>query len=220
MKKRQRKIELNDMHPTRLATDVFSEWAEQGRDIGMEKGHSASVSEMLEAAIPNLPQPFSAIDIGCGNGWVVRKFTTLGANKTEGVDGAEQMILRAKEIDPQGTYHQAQLPEWTPETQFNLVHTMEFLYYLKNPQEMLTKIHDEWLEDGGWLIAGVDHYLEHKASLDWPDKLDVHMTTMSIDEWKNALQNAGFQNIRIWQAASSENFPGTLAMLGQRALDS
>ncbi len=208
------------MDPTRLATDVFSEWAELGRDAGMEKGHSASVSEMLEAAIPNLPQPFSAIDIGCGNGWVVRKFTTLGANKTDGVDGAEQMVLRAREIDPQGNYHLAQLPEWAPENRFDLVHTMEFLYYLKSPQEMLTKIHDVWLEDGGWLIAGVDHYLEHEESLDWPEKLNVHMTTMSIVEWKNALQNAGFQNIRIWQAASSDKFPGTLAMLGQRALDS
>ncbi|HIO86790.1 MAG TPA: nodulation protein S NodS, partial [Candidatus Poseidoniales archaeon] len=41
------------MDSTRLATDIFSEWAEQGRDIGMEKGHSASVSEMLESAIPH-----------------------------------------------------------------------------------------------------------------------------------------------------------------------
>ncbi len=208
------------MNPTRIATDVFSQWAEQGRDIGMEKGHSASVSEMLESAIPNLPQPFSAIDIGCGNGWVVRKLTKLGASQAEGVDGAQQMVSNARRIDPQGNYHLAKLPEWTPVNRFDLVHTMEFLYYLKNPQEMLTKIHDEWLEDGGWLVAGVDHYLEHEASLEWPGQLDVHMTTMSIDEWKIALQNAGFQNIRIWQAATSEKFPGTLAFLGQRALDS
>ena len=207
------------MDYTRLATDVFSEWAEQGRDIGMEKGHSASVSEMLEAAIPNLPQPFSAIDIGCGNGWVVRKLTTLGANRSEGVDGASEMIANARTIDPSGTYHEAKLPEWTPKTKFDLVHSMEFLYYLRNPETMVKKIHDEWLNEGGWLIAGIDHYLEHEASLEWPDKLSVHMTTMSIVEWGNVLQNAGFQNIKIWQAAAEDNFPGTLAMLGQRALN-
>ena len=208
------------MDYTRLATDVFSEWAEQGRDIGMEKGHSSSVSEMLDTAIPNLPQPFSAIDIGCGNGWVVRKLTTLGANRTEGVDGASEMIANAKIIDPSGTYHEAKLPEWTPNTKFDLVHSMEFLYYLRNPEAMVKKIHDEWLNEGGWLIAGVDHYLEHEASLEWPEKLSVHMTTMSIVEWENVLQNAGFQNIKIWQAAAGDNFPGTLAMLGQRALNS
>lgn len=208
------------MDSTRLATDVFSEWAEQGRDIGMEKGHSASVSEMLESAIPHLPHPFSAIDIGCGNGWVVRKLATLGARRVEGVDGASEMIANARAIDPSGTYHEAKLPEWTPENRFDLVHTMEFLYYLKNPQEMLTKIHDEWLEDDGWLVAGVDHYLEHEASLDWPKTLNVHMTTMSIDEWKTLMEKAGFRNIKIWQAAATDNFSGTLAMLGQHALDS
>jgi len=208
------------MDSTRLATDVFSEWAEQGRDIGMEKGHSASVSEMLESAIPHLPQPFSAIDIGCGNGWVVRKLATLGARRVEGVDGASEMIANARAIDPSGTYHEEKLPKWAPKNRFDLVHTMEFLYYLKNPQEMLTKIHDEWLEDGGWLVAGVDHYLEHEASLDWPNTLNVHMTTMSIDEWKTLMEKAGFRNIKIWQAAATDNFSGTLAMLGQHALDS
>ncbi|HIB24053.1 MAG: nodulation protein S NodS [Methanobacteriota archaeon] len=208
------------MDSTRLATDIFSEWAEQGRDIGMEKGHSASVSEMLESAIPHLPQPFSAIDIGCGNGWVVRKLATLGARRVEGVDGASEMIANARAIDPSGTYHEEKLPKWAPKNRFDLVHTMEFLYYLKNPQEMLTKIHDEWLEDGGWLVAGVDHYLEHEASLDWPNTLNVHMTTMSIDEWKTLMEKAGFRNIKIWQAAATDNFSGTLAMLGQHALDS
>ncbi|HHZ73646.1 MAG TPA: class I SAM-dependent methyltransferase [Candidatus Poseidoniales archaeon] len=208
------------MDSTRLATDIFSEWAEQGRDIGMEKGHSASVSEMLESAIPHLPQPFSAIDIGCGNGWVVRKLATLGSRRVEGVDGASEMIANARAIDPSGTYHEEKLPKWAPKNRFDLVHTMEFLYYLKNPQEMLTKIHDEWLEDGGWLVAGVDHYLEHEASLDWPNTLNVHMTTMSIDEWKTLMEKAGFRNIKIWQAAATDNFSGTLAMLGQHALDS
>ena len=33
------------------AVDVFGIWAEQGKDIGMEKGHAAAVSEMLDFAI-------------------------------------------------------------------------------------------------------------------------------------------------------------------------
>lgn len=195
---------------------MFSEWAEKGRDLGMERGHAAAVSEMLAAAIPKLSKPFTAIDIGCGNGWVVRELTTLGASNSEGVDGAKKMVLKAREIDPSGTYHEAQLPEWTPENRFDLVHTMEFLYYLKNPQEMLTKIHNEWLNPGGWLIAGVDHYAENEASLDWPFQLDVHMTTMSIQDWENALQKAGFQNLKIWQTATTDGSAGTLAMLAQR----
>lgn len=58
------------------AVDVFGTWAEQGKDIGMEKGHAAAVSEMLNFAIKErerLNEKFSFLDLGCGNGWVVRK---------------------------------------------------------------------------------------------------------------------------------------------------
>jgi trans-aconitate methyltransferase len=199
------------------ATDIFSSWATTGRDEGMEKGHSAAVTEMLEVVIPKLIQSFTAIDIGCGNGWVVRKLSNLGASHVEGIDGAEEMVMKARKIDPHGIYHHARLPEWKPEYRFDLVHSMEFLYYLKQPQEMLTIIHDEWLENGGWLVAGVDHYQEHEQSLQWPKQLQVHMTTMTINEWKSAMQKAGFQHIKVWQTAAKEKSPGTLSMLGQKA---
>ena len=60
----------------RLATDVFSEWAQIGKDEGMEKGHASSVSEMLDFAFKektSIGKKFSFLDLGCGNGWVVRK---------------------------------------------------------------------------------------------------------------------------------------------------
>ena len=205
------------MNKMKEATDIFSEWATIGKDEGMEKGHSQAVTEMLDMTIPKLTKPFTAIDIGCGNGWVVRKLASLGASHVEGIDGAEEMIIKARRIDPNGIYHYARLPEWIPEKRFDLVHSMEFLYYLKQPQEMLAIIHDEWLENGGWLVAGVDHYQEHERSLQWPEQLQVHMTTMSIDEWYKAMENAGFSNIKIWQTDTKENLPGTLSMLGQKA---
>ena len=34
--------------PMREAIDVFGEWAEVGKDEGMERGHAAAVEEMLE----------------------------------------------------------------------------------------------------------------------------------------------------------------------------
>ena len=43
----------------------------------MERGHAASVQAMLKLAIPQLNGTFSAIDLGCGNGWVTRMLTQL-----------------------------------------------------------------------------------------------------------------------------------------------
>lgn len=204
----------------RDATEIFSEWATAGRDEGMERGHARAVNEMLEAVIPNLCQPFSAIDLGCGNGWVVRKLVALGASEAAGVDGASEMVAKARSIDSVGAYHQARLPGWTPKEKVDLVHSMEFLYYLTDPAEMLREIHNVWLRQDGWLIAGVDHYAEHVESLEWGEQLNVHMTTMTMTEWREAFENAGFINVRIWQTATDDGSTGTLAMLGQRASDS
>ena len=197
------------------ATDVFSQWALMGKDEGMERGHAASVKEMLELALPLVKNDFSAIDLGCGNGWVTRMLTELGASHSEGVDGAEEMINKATNFDSNHEYTLALLPDWRPERKYDLVHTMEFLYYLKDPVSMISTIHDQWLEDGAVLVAGVDHYLEHEESLTWPEHVGVHMTTLSMQEWENAMKNAGFKDIQIHQVAAKEGFVGTLVMLGR-----
>ena len=81
----------------RPATDVFHDWALVGKDEGMERGHAASVSEMLSFISKQVEvsdKAFSAVDVGCGNGWVVRKLQSH--DKCEyvmGIDGAEAMIV-------------------------------------------------------------------------------------------------------------------------------
>ena len=137
------------------ATDVFSQWALIGKDEGMERGHAPSVKAMLELALPKVSPNFTAIDLGCGNGWVVRLLSQLGASHVEGVDGALEMINKAKGVDSKHKYSHGFLPQWKPEMKFELVHSMEFLYYLQDPAEMISIIHDEWLNEGGILIAGV-----------------------------------------------------------------
>ena len=72
----------------RDATEVFSEWALRDRDLGMESGHAASVGEMLSMALSRIDGPFSAIDVGCGNGWVCRALDEYeDCSSAVGVDG-------------------------------------------------------------------------------------------------------------------------------------
>jgi trans-aconitate methyltransferase len=132
----------------RDATEVFSEWAEKGKDGGMEKGHARSVHAMLElAGIPRNVQ-YSAIDVGCGNGWVCRRIAQdSNCSHVVGVDGSARMIEKAHVIDKQGEYHLAMLPDWTPEQPVDLIHSMEFLYYLHNPQSMLVVEMDGYVEE-------------------------------------------------------------------------
>jgi len=200
-----------------LAIDIFSEWAIIGKDEGMQKGHSDSVKEMLLLVEPSLKSDFSAIDVGCGNGWVCRKLTNnQKCQKIVGIDGSKNMIEKAKSIDSNGEYYHVLLPMWKPNEKFDLIHSMEFLYYLKQPLKMLKNFYDSWLNPEGIFVAGIDYYLENKDSHAWPERLNVHMTQLSIEEWRKGMLSAGFKDVEMHQVASKENFIGTLVMMGKK----
>ncbi|RAH14097.1 MAG: nodulation protein S NodS [Methanobacteriota archaeon] len=199
------------------ATDVFSEWVSKKKDEGMEIGHAPSVNKMLSLINPKLNYMFAAVDVGCGNGWVCRKLSqNQKCKKIVGIDGSEKMIIKAKEIDPEGNYIHAKLPHWKPQEKFDLIHSMEFLYYLKDPLKMLKDFFNFWLNPDGLFIAGIDYYLENEDCHSWPEKLNVHMTKLSINDWKKGMLDAGFKDVEIHQVASNENFIGTLVMFGKK----
>tara|TARA_B100001250_G_scaffold414358_1_gene452200 strand:+ start:6899 stop:7519 length:621 start_codon:yes stop_codon:yes gene_type:complete len=200
------------------ATDVFHEWALKGKDEGMERGHAKSVSEMVNFIFSKTNSkeiPFTAIDVGCGNGWVVR---ILQQNKyckhATGIDGAEAMILKANSIDPNGDYVLAKLPGFKPKNKYDFIHSMEFLYYLDNPENMLKEFYDNWLENGGWAVIGIDHYAENQDSLEWPNHVGVNMATRTIQQWKDAWLNAGFDEVKHWIAGGNDGV--TLVVVGRK----
>ena len=204
----------------RTATDLFSEWADVGRDEGMERGHAASVEVMLERLLDGWNRPFTAVDIGCGNGWVVRRLANhQHCARAIGVDGAPSMIAKAKAVDPEGDYVEAMLPDWKPDDAVDLVHTMECLYYLDDPLGFLFTLHDDWMKPGGRLVIGVDHYTENPASHDWGPSLNVHMALLSIEEWTEGLEAAGFTNVVAEQVGAKEGWSGTLVLTAHRRND-
>ena len=213
MERRRRRESMS----LRSATDLFSEWADVGRDEGMERGHSASVEVMLKELLEGWNRPFRAMDIGCGNGWVVRRLSAHAlCSHASGVDGAPSMIAKARTIDPDGDYIEAMLPEWTPGAPYDLVHTMECLYYLEDPLGFLQTLHDEWMLPGGRLVIGVDHYTENPASHDWGPSLNVHMALLSMDDWTSGLKEAGFTDITAMQVGAKEDWAGTLVITANR----
>ena len=213
MERRRRRKSMS----LRSATDLFSEWADVGRDEGMERGHSASVEVMLKELLEGWNRPFRAMDIGCGNGWVVRRLSAHAlCSHASGVDGAPSMIAKARTIDPDGDYIEAMLPEWTPGAPYDLVHTMECLYYPEDPLGFLQTLHDEWMRPGGRLVIGVDHYTENPASHDWGPSLNVHMALLSMDDWTSGLKEAGFTDITAMQVGAKEDWAGTLVLTANR----
>ena len=70
-------------------TKVFNSWAKAGRAEEMEEGHGVTVGKFLGSI--SFDKPFSFLDIGCGNGWVVRKIAQLSkCKKAVGIDKSKK----------------------------------------------------------------------------------------------------------------------------------
>ena len=206
---------FKDIYPA--ATDVFSKWAETGKDEGMEKGHADSVNFMMDKLEPKTQNPFSALDVGCGNGWVVRKFSAIETCQVAiGIDGAQKMIEKAYALDSLGQYFHADILEWNPMQTLSIIHSMEVLYYLENPLKVVNNIYTKWLEKGGTFIFGIDHYTENTPSLNWPAECGINMNTQPIKYWLNIMTLVGFKNIQHWQTGKKNKWMGTLVILGEK----
>tara|TARA_B100000579_G_scaffold215047_1_gene175917 strand:- start:387 stop:1007 length:621 start_codon:yes stop_codon:yes gene_type:complete len=202
------------------AVDVFGAWAEQGKDIGMEKGHATAVSEMLDFAIKErelLDKNFSFLDLGCGNGWAVRKVAENSkCSDAHGIDGAAQMIAKAREQGDSEEYILANIDEHEPIQTYDLIHSMEVLYYLENPAAILKKIANSWLNEGGRLIVGIDLYHENSDSHSWEAKVGTRMLMLKEAEWTDFFRQAGFSDIESWRANQTREWAGTLVLTGKK----
>ena len=199
----------------RSATTVFGDWAENGQDERMAKGHEIAVSNMLDAVLTR-QDSYRFIDAGCGNGWVVRLVNKEPNCKSAlGVDGSKRMIEKAQRIDPKGAYLHADLMSWTPEKRADIVHSMEVIYYLPNPKEFIQSVYTNWLAKNGRLIVGLDFYMENSSSHSWPDDCGISMMhLLGEKEWVSLFEDAGFNSIKTWRVEPRENWAGTLVITG------
>ena len=203
------------------ATDVFGEWAILGKDEGMEEGHASSVDEMLKFSLKErtlINQNFNFLDLGCGNGWVVRKVINNPLCEIAiGIDGAEQMISKAKSQGKEEHYIHADITTYQPSVKFDLVHSMEVMYYLKDPFSVIERTEDSWLNSGGRLIIGIDLYYENIDSHSWEEKVNIPMLMLKESEWVDMFKEAGFTEVESWRANKKNDSSGTLVLTGKKA---
>jgi ubiquinone/menaquinone biosynthesis C-methylase UbiE len=72
----------------------FDDWAINGKAESMEKGHGINVLKFLKKI--SFDKPFSFLDVGCGNGWVIRYVSDMPTcKKAIGIDKSKKMIIQA-----------------------------------------------------------------------------------------------------------------------------
>jgi trans-aconitate methyltransferase len=204
----------------RNPTDVFGEWAEQGKDLGMEKGHAVAVDDMINFALQErraIGRQFSFLDLGCGNGWTVKKVLSDDlCNTAAGIDGAKSMIDKAKIDNVDAEYILADINTYNSVQKYDLIHSMEVLYYLESPSDIVQKISSSWLNPNGRLIVGIDHYHENNESHSWQEKLDTRMIMLHEAKWVEIFKGAGLKEITSWRSNQNKNWAGTLVLTGKK----
>ena len=199
----------------RTPIDVFSEWAQNGKDEGMERHHYQSVMNMINYASSKLSK-YSFIDAGCGNGWVIRKVAEdPKCSKAIGVDGSKNMIDKAKRLDVKNKYYCEDLLMWIPNEKADIIHSMEVFYYFENPGNLIKHINNNWIKIGGRLIMGIDFYMENKTAHSWQKECGISiMRLYSEIEWKKFFNNAGLSKVESWRHGESKDWGGTLIVTG------
>jgi len=146
-------------------TKVFDSWAKAGRAEEMEEGHGVTVGKFLGSI--SFDKPFSFLDIGCGNGWVVRKIAQLPkCKKAVGIDKSKNMIKRAvsNSASKKEKYACTDLESWNYAGKFDVIFSMESLYYSVPMEPALNKVF-KMLKAGGLFYCGTDFYSDNHLKL-------------------------------------------------------
>ena len=200
---------------------TFDEWAKIGRAELMEKEHSKTVLKFLNSI--RFEKPFSFLDVGCGNGWVVRKISQIqNCKKAVGIDKSQNMITKAKskKKSSKENYLRTDILSWKFNGKFNYIFSMESLYYSKPMESALKKIY-KLLKPGGEFFCGTDFYSDNKATIQWSKMLDISLDLRSKKQWKKMFEEIGFKT-KTKQVRDSSNRKkwkrefGTLFIIGKK----
>ena len=172
---------------------LFNNWAKNGRAEEMEEGHGTNVSKFLESV--SFTKPFSFLDIGCGNGWVVRKIANHPkCKKAMGIDKSKNMIKIAvsKLTTKKEKYTCTNLESWNYTGKFDVIFSMESLYYSVPMEPALNKVF-KMLKVGGLFYCGTDFYSDNHLTKRWKKIMNIPMDLRSKTEWKKMFNEAGFK---------------------------
>ncbi len=173
-------------------SQLFDRWAKTGRAEEMEKGHGTTVNKFLNKLTFN--RPFTFLDIGCGNGWVIRKISQLSnCRKAVGIDKSRVMIKKASErkMSEKEFYFTTDLESWKYSGKFDVIFSMEALYYSVPMESALIKVY-KLLRTKGVFYCGTDFYKDNTLTTRWIKDMGVPMDLRSEKDWKKMFKDVGF----------------------------
>ena len=208
------------MNGTDGVARTFDRWAADGRDDKLARGHRHSVHTILDSM--DWSEPFSFLDVGCGNGWVVRRMASYDTcTRAVGIDKSSGMIGRAWSMAsrPAEDYYVSALEDWSSDP-FDVVFSMESLYYSTSVPNAMSHVHS-LLRPGGTFVCGTDYYKENTETAVWGEMMGLPLQLHSEREWTSMFKQAGFETSAQHVTNSNgkarwQREIGTLFLVGMR----
>jgi SAM-dependent methyltransferase len=163
----------------------------------MEQDHLPITLPVLEKM--RLAPADSALDVGCGAGWLSRRLAKLVPDgRVIGMDISDEMIRHARRTSAGFdnlmfvTGQVAEIP-WQSNL-FSHAISVESSYYWPNPAAGLKDIF-RVLHEGGsaWIL--INYYRDNPHSHQWGNLLAVPTHLFSAEEWAGLFRDAGFSNV-------------------------
>jgi trans-aconitate 2-methyltransferase len=128
-----------------------------------------------------LPAPRRIVDLGCGPGNSTAELRRRWpAAAIAGLDSSAEMIGRAREAYPEGTWITGDAASWKAEGAYDLVFSNAMLHWVRNHEEVCPRLREQVAEGGALAFQVPAHYdsplhreiMEVSRDAEWAERME------------------------------------------------
>ncbi len=193
----------------------FDQWANAGRDRGMEERHWHTAKHAL-SRMP-VEAGDTILDLGTGSGYALRALReTQDVGMSVGLDGSPEMVQNARGYSDDallsfliGDFHQLPFDDGA----IDHIWSMEAFYYSQEPIQVLEEI-QRILRSGGTFFCAVNFFEESEYTHEWQNRISVDMQLWNRQQYRESFRQGGLHVAeqdtipdREIEIPSAEEFP-------------
>ena len=193
----------------------FDQWANTGRDRGMEERHWHTAKHAL-SRMP-VEAGDTILDLGTGSGYALRALReTQDVGMSVGLDGSPEMVQNARGYSDDallsfliGDFHQLPFNDGA----IDHIWSMEAFYYSQEPIQVLEEI-QRVLRSGGTFFCAVNFFEESEYTHEWQNRISVDMQLWNRQQYRESFRQGGLHVAeqdtipdREIEIPSAEEFP-------------